>query len=174
MGPINDLSTQPAATGAAAGPQAWFNLRPGEWRPAAASFAMFFSVLSAYYIIRPVRDEMGVALGKDALHQLFTVVFFVMLAAVPAFGAVASRFPRRTVLPVLYVFFIANLVVFWALFKSGSTGTALSATFFVWASVFNLFVVSLFWSLMAELWSNKEAKRHYGLISAGGTAGALA
>lgn len=170
MTPINDLSPQPVA-GVPGGP---FGLRPGEWRPVAASFAMFFSVLSAYYIIRPVRDEMGVALGKDTLHHLFTVVFLVMLAAVPAFGAIASRFPRRTVLPLLYAFFIANLILFWALFRSGATGDALSATFFVWASVFNLFVVSLFWSLMAELWSNEEAKRFYGLISAGGTAGALA
>jgi AAA family ATP:ADP antiporter len=168
MAAINGLS------GSAAGLRRWFKVEPHELPPVAAAFAMFFSVLSAYYIIRPVRDEMGVELGKDALHQLFTVVFFVMLAAVPAFVAVASRVPRRYVLPAVYAFFAADLVLFWVLFRAGAAGPGLKAVFFIWASVFNLFVVSLFWSLMAELWTNTEAKRLYGLISAGGTAGALA
>lgn len=138
------------------------------------SFAMFFSVLAAYYIVRPVRDEIGVALGKDALHELFTVVFFVMLAAVPLFGWVASRVPRRYVLPALYVFFAVDLLGFWLAFRTAGHETLAARVFFVWASVFNLFVVSLFWSLMAELWRNEEARRLYGFISAGGTAGALA
>ena len=139
-----------------------------------ASFAMFFALLAAYYIVRPVRDEMGVAAGENAIHRLFTVVFFVMLAAVPAFGLVASRVPRRLVLPGLYAFFVFNLIAFWAVFRFWGTSSAAAATFFVWASVFNLFVVSLFWSLMSELWSTQEAKRLYGFIGAGGTAGALA
>ncbi len=135
---------------------------------------MFFALLSAYYIIRPVRDEIGVALGKDALHQLFTVVFFVMLVLVPLFGFVAARFPRRYVLPSIYIFFAANLVIFWIVMSAVPNNKWALGTFFVWGSVFNLFVVSLFWSLMAELWSHDEAKRLYGFISAGGTAGALA
>jgi ATP:ADP antiporter, AAA family len=139
-----------------------------------ASFAMFFSLLSAYYIIRPVRDEIGVALGKDMLHQLFTIVFVVMLLLVPLFGFIATRFPRRFVLPSIYLFFVANLVAFWLILKSAPSSSASLATFFVWGSVFNLFVVSLFWSLMSELWSHDAAKRVYGFISAGGTAGALA
>ncbi|MEQ1719099.1 MAG: MFS transporter, partial [Hyphomicrobium sp.] len=139
-----------------------------------ASFTMFFALLSAYYIVRPVRDEMGVAVGKDAIHHLFSIVFLVMLAAVPLFGWVASRFPRRFVLPGIYLFFALNLIAFWMVFKSAGAGASAAAAFFVWGSVFNLFVISLFWSLMAELWSNEEAKRLYGFISAGGTAGALA
>ncbi|MET0406752.1 MAG: MFS transporter [Hyphomicrobium sp.] len=139
-----------------------------------ASFVMFFALLSAYYIVRPVRDEIGVALGKDALHQLFTVVFFVMLALVPFFGFIAARFPRRYVLPAIYAFFALNLVAFWLVLKASPDDHAALATFFVWGSVFNLFVVSLFWSLMSELWSHDAAKRLYGFISAGGTAGALA
>ena len=87
-------------------------------RRSLASFAMFFALLSAYYIIRPVRDEIGVTLGKDALHELFTVVFFVMIALVPLFGFVASRFPRRLVLPAIYIFFASNLVVFWFAMKA--------------------------------------------------------
>ncbi|MEZ5899330.1 MAG: MFS transporter [Hyphomicrobiaceae bacterium] len=139
-----------------------------------ASFAMFFALLAAYYIVRPVRDEMGVEVGKDEIHHLFTMVFFVMLAAVPAFGLVATRFPRRLVLPSLYAFFALNLIGFWVVFRFWGIAPAAAGTFFVWASVFNLFVVSLFWSLMSELWSTQEAKRLYGFIGAGGTAGALA
>lgn len=139
-----------------------------------ASFAMFFALLAAYYIVRPVRDEMGVTVGKDQLHQLFTVVFLVMLAAVPLFGFVASRLPRRLVLPGLYLFFALNLAAFWALFKSSGATQVSAAVFFVWGSVFNLFAVSLFWALMSELWASEEAKRLYGFIGAGGTAGALA
>lgn len=150
------------------------SVKRGEVAALFASFTMFFSLLCAYYIVRPVRDEMGVTVGKDQIHHLFSVVFLVMLAAVPLFGWVASRFPRRLVLPGVYAFFALNLVGFWALLKSAGAGEMAAGAFFIWASVFNLFVISLFWSLMSELWSNEEAKRLYGFISAGGTAGALA
>ncbi len=149
-------------------------VEPEEVAALLSSFAMFFALLSAYYIVRPVRDDIGVTLGKDSLHQLFTIVFFVMLLLVPLFGFVAARFPRRYVLPAIYIFFASNLVVFWGVMKSTPDNHIALATFFVWGSVFNLFVVSLFWSLMSELWSHAAAKRLYGFISAGGTAGALA
>ena len=139
-----------------------------------ASFVMFFALLAAYYIVRPLRDEMGVTVGKDEIHHLFTIVFFVMLAAVPLFGLIASRVPRRFVLPAIYVFFAANMLAFWAVFKTSGPTTVSAGAFFIWASVFNLFVVSLFWSLMSELWSNEEAKRLFGFIAAGGTAGSFA
>jgi AAA family ATP:ADP antiporter len=147
---------------------------PDEISALLASFAMFFALLSAYYIIRPVRDEIGVALGKDALHQLFTVVFALMIVLVPLFGFIATRFPRRLVLPAVYLFFVLDLVIFWLVLKARHDDPWAAGSFFVWGSVFNLFVVSLFWSLMSELWSHEEAKRLYGFISAGGTAGALA
>ncbi|WP_092868260.1 NTP/NDP exchange transporter [Hyphomicrobium facile] len=150
------------------------DVAPGEISALLASFAMFFALLSAYYIIRPVRDEMGVSLGKDSLRELFTVVFVVMLVLVPLFGFVATRFPRRYVLPSIYSFFSVNLVIFWLVLKASPGDQWVAGSFFVWASVFNLFVVSLFWSLMSELWSHEEATRLYGFISAGGTAGALA
>ncbi|MES1179776.1 MAG: MFS transporter, partial [Hyphomicrobium sp.] len=161
-----------------AAPASWLrrfvNVEADEVRAVLASFAMFFALLSAYYIIRPVRDEIGVALGQDALHQLFTVVFAVMLVLVPLFGFVAARFPRRLVLPAIYIFFAVNLVIFWLVMRASPGNPWALGTFFVWGSVFNLFVVSLFWSLMSELWAHEEAKRLYGFISAGGTAGALA
>ena len=145
-----------------------------EIRAVVASFVMFFALLAAYYIIRPVRDEMGVSVGRDDIGRLFTVVFVVMLAAVPLFGWIASRFPRRLVLPGLYCFFAANMLAFWLTFHVWGPSRVTASVFFVWASVFNLFVISLFWSLMSELWSNEQAQRLFGFISAGGTAGALA
>lgn len=159
-------------------PQSWLSrlvrIEPGEAAAVITSFVMFFALLSAYYVIRPVRDEMGVAIGKDALPDLFAVVFIVMLGLVPVFGFVASRVPRRIVLPSLYLFFALNLAGFWWLLRDPSPLRGAASGFFIWASIFNLFVVSLFWSLMSELWSSTEAKRLYGFISAGGTAGALA
>ena len=138
------------------------------------SFAFFFFVLCAYYIIRPLRDEMGVSLGPARLQWLFSAVFAVMLAAVPLFGWVVSSFARRRIVPIVYGFLIANLLIFWGLFAAGVHGTLVAATFFVWVSVFNLFVVSLFWSLMSDLYRSEQARRLYGFIAAGGSAGALA
>lgn len=137
------------------------------------AFALFFSVLTAYYIIRPVRDEMAVMLGRDALEHLFVYVFLVMLALVPVFGAIVRDVPRQRVLPVVYLFFIATLVAFWLVLSRNGQTRAVAQTFFIWASVFNLFVISLFWSLMAELWRSTQAKRLYGFIAAGGSCGAL-
>ncbi len=150
------------------------HLERGELTALLVSFAYFFLVLSAYYIIRPVRDEMGVALGRDALEKLFTTVFFVMLAAVPLYGWIVSHVARRLIVPVVYLFFVANLLLFWLLLGAGATSPALAGTFFVWSSVFNLFVVSLFWITMSDLWHTDQAKRLYGFIAAGGSAGALA
>jgi AAA family ATP:ADP antiporter len=138
------------------------------------SFAYFLSVLCAYYIIRPVRDEMGVAVGTIGLQRLFVIVFFVMVAAVPLFGWVVSTFPCRRIVPIVYGFFIVNLIGFWSLFQAGMYGPAVAGTFFVWASVFNLFVVSLFWILLSDLYRTDQARRLYGIIAAGGSAGALA
>jgi AAA family ATP:ADP antiporter len=149
-------------------------LEPGELGAVLWSFTFFFAVLSSYYVIRPLRDEMGVAVGPDGLKYLFLVVFLVMLAAVPVFGWVVATFPRRRVAPIVYVFFTASLLVFWTLLDAGPPGFWLAAGFFVFVSVFNLFVVSLFWSVMADVWSSDAARRVYGFIAAGGSIGALA
>jgi ATP:ADP antiporter, AAA family len=137
------------------------------------SFGYFLAVLCAYYIIRPVRDEVGVTVGKDNLQQLFVIVFLVMLAAVPLFGWVVSTFPKRKIVPVVYGFFITHLIVFWALFQAGIHGVVISSCFFVWGSVFNLFVISLFWILLSDLYRTEQAKRLYGFIAAGGSVGAV-
>ena len=138
------------------------------------SFAYFFCLLCSYYLLRPVRDEMGIQGGVDNLPRLFTWTFLIMLAAVPLFGWASSRFPRRKLLPMVYLFFAANLLAFYGLMQSGIAPARVAQAFFIWVSVFNLFVVSVFWSFMADLFRNEQARRLYGFISAGGSSGALA
>ena len=138
------------------------------------AFSYFFALLCAYYIVRPMRDEMGIAGGVEHLQWLFTGTFVTMLAAVPLFGWVTSRFSRQQFLPMVYGFFIANLLIFFVLFRSGLTQVWVARAFFIWASVFNLFIVSVFWSFKADLFNDAQARRLFGFIAAGGTTGALA
>lgn len=149
------------------------NVQGGELRALVWSFLYFFSLLSSYYIVRPMRDEMGVSGGVENLQWLFSGTFLVMLAAVPLFGWVSSRYERGRFLPYVYYFFISNLVLFFLLFKSDVTHAYVARAFFIWASVFSLFVVSVFWSFMADIYSNEQARRLFGIIAAGGTTGAL-
>ena len=148
-------------------------IEPGERAGMAWSFVYFLCVLAAYYIVRPVRDEMGVVAGKDGLERIFIYVFLVMLAAVPVFSWIVAHFSRRLVVPVIYLFFIANLIAFRFALGIGES-KLLAQTFFVWASVFNLFTISLFWIVMSEHWNSDQAKRLYGFIAAGGSIGGIA
>ncbi len=146
----------------------------GEIAASLWSFAYFYALLAGYYVLRPIRDEMAIQVGQAQLHELFTAVFLTMFAVAPVFGWLTRTFPRRRLLPWLYAFFVANLVTFHALFEPGGTQAGLVArAFFVWVSVFNLFAISVFWSFMADLYDTAQAKRLYGFIAAGGTAGAL-
>jgi AAA family ATP:ADP antiporter len=138
------------------------------------AFSGFFSLLCGHYVIRPMRDEMGVAGGVEHLQWMFSATFIAMLATTPLFGWVTRRFAPPRFLPYVYSFFIAGLLLFYALFTSDLSGPLAARAFFVWASVFNLFVVSVFWSLMVDIFDNEQAKRLFGVIAAGGTAGAIA
>jgi AAA family ATP:ADP antiporter len=149
-------------------------VEPGEASALGWSFLYFFSLLSGYYVLRPLRDEMGIAGGIAQLPWVFTGTFFAMLAAVPLYGWCAARFARRRFLPIVYLFFIANLLVFFALFHAVSEPAWVARAFFIWVSVFNLFVVSVFWSFMVDLYSDAQARRLFGFIAAGGSAGAIA
>ncbi len=137
------------------------------------SFVYFFCVLAAYYILRPVRDEMGVLSGAHSLPWLFGAVFLTMLAVIPLFGWVAGRLPIRRLLPTVYGFFVLNLLGFFMALQSGFELTVIGPIFFVWLSVFNLFVVSVFWSFMADVFPTHAARRLFGCISAGGSLGAM-
>src|SRR5262245_14216080 len=149
-------------------------VRPEEVRAMLWSFAYFFCLLAGYYILRPLRDEMGVAGGVRNLQWLFTATFLVMLAAVPLYGWLVARVPRRRFIPLVYHFFVLNLALFWVLLALDVERQTVARVFFVWISVFVLFAVSVFWSFMADVWSSAQGKRLYGFIAAGGSAGSLA
>jgi len=149
------------------------NVRPGEVRALCWSFGYFFCLLAGYYVLRPLRDEMGIAGGVHNLPWLFTATFIVMLAVVPVFGAVVARLPRRRFIPLVYHFFVANIAIFWLLLALDIGTIHVARVFFVWISVFNLFAVSVFWSFMADLFASEQGKRLFGFIAAGGSAGAL-
>ncbi|MFC4353401.1 NTP/NDP exchange transporter [Fodinicurvata halophila] len=149
------------------------NLQDREFPALALAFVYFFCLLGGYYILRPVRDQMGIAGGVDNLQWLFTGTFIAMLCAVPAFGWLVARFPRRRFMPTVYRFFIANLALFWLLFQWPEAEVHTARAFFIWVSVYNLFVISVFWSYMADIFTRQQGARLFGAIAAGGTMGAL-
>ena len=130
-------------------------LRAGELKRVGLAFASFFLLLCSYYILRPVRDEMGVQSGVDRLQWLFTGTFLFTLLTVPIFGWAVKRVPRVYLLPVVYGFLIANLLAFYATFAAGVT-VVTAAAFFIWLSVFNLFVVSLSRGEVLEVFRRPE------------------
>ena len=146
---------------------------PQERAAALWSFGYFFTLLAGYYVLRPLRDQMGIAGGVKALPWLFTATFVTLLVAQPLYGALVARLPRARFIPIVNHFFAANLVLFWLLFTLGIEKVIVARVFFVWVSVFNLFAVVVFWSFMADLFTSEQGKRLFGFIGAGGTAGAL-
>lgn len=154
-----------------------FGVRRHEFVAAAWSFAYFFCLLAAYYTLRSVREAMAIVSGVENIPWLYTGTFTIMLVATPIFGWVVSRYPRRTFLPWVYYFFILNVLMFFAAFTALEERDAaivwVARAFFVWLSVFNLFVVAVFWSFMVDIWSREQSRRLFGLISAGGSTGAF-
>jgi AAA family ATP:ADP antiporter len=149
-------------------------VKPHETTAMLFGFAYFFCLLCGYYLLRPLRDAMGLVGGVDNLQWLFTATFVSMLVLVPVFGAVATRWPPRRFIPYVYRFFAINVLIFGALFATGTAEVAVSRIFFVWISVFNLFVISIFWSVIADNFKSGQGGRLFGFIAAGGTVGALA
>jgi len=151
------------------------DVREDELRALLLSCAYFFCVLSAYYVLRPIRDEMGIAGGVRNLPWLFTGTLLATLAAQPFFAALVARFPRRQFIPYTYRFFMLNLVGFFILLKvlPAENQVWVGRAFFIWTSVFNLFVVSVFWAFMADVFHPEQGKRLFGFIGVGGTAGGI-
>src|SRR6185437_5551740 len=146
---------------------------PQERAAALWSFAYFFTLLAGYYVLRPLRDQMGIAGGVKTLPWLFTATFLALLVAQPLYGALVARLPRTRFIPIVYHFFVVNLALFWLLLTLGIATTLVARVFYVWVSVFNLFAVAVFWSFMADLFTADQGKRLFGFIGAGGTAGSL-
>lgn len=169
--------TAEAHDGAAGVLQRWIACavpaKPAERSAALWSFAYFFTLLAGYYVLRPLRDEMGIAGGVKNLPWLFTATFLALIVAQPFYGALVARLTRARFIPIVYHFFAANLVLFWLLLIF-HVGTAIVArVFYVWLAVFSLFAVAVFWSFMADIFTADQGKRLFGFIGAGGTAGAL-
>jgi ATP:ADP antiporter, AAA family len=152
------------------------DVRAEESRAVVLAGTAFFCILTSYYMIRPVRDQLSGAVGALSLPLFYAATFVATLLMTPLFGALVTRFPRRRLMVWSYSFFIACLVAFVPAFMhQDAIGARLLGTvFFVWVSVFNLFVVSLFWSFMADIWASAQARRLFAYVALGGTAGALA
>jgi ATP:ADP antiporter, AAA family len=148
-------------------------LQPGEAPALLASFATLLCMFASYTILRPVRDALGITSGLDKIPYLFWGVFVVMLLLQPVYGWLTSRFPRTVFLPWVYVFFAANLIAFYLWFRVQDDHTWIARAYFVWVSVFNLFVVAAFWSLMADVFNKEQAGRLFGFIWAGASTGGL-
>ena len=151
------------------------DIRPSEVRAVLLSAAYFFFVLSSYYILRPIRDEMGAAGGVENIPWLFTGTLIGMLLAQPLFAALVARTPRRRFIPLTYRFFMLNLLLFFLALRTmpESQHVWIGRAFYIWTSVFNLFVVSVFWGFMADLFRREQGKRLFGFIGLGGTIGAI-
>jgi ATP:ADP antiporter, AAA family len=163
------------------------NFRQGELPLAVLSALFYFCVLCGYFFLRPVREAMGVSRGMDDLRWLFVASSFASLIIVLMFGGVVSRLDRRRFIPVGYLFVIACLIVFAGLLAAdgllggGLIGTDAGTTFalvvgysfFVWLTVINLFVNSLFWAFMVDVFNVDQGKRMFAFIGIGGTLGAI-
>ncbi|GHA77877.1 MFS transporter [Lysobacter bugurensis] len=141
----------------------------------AYSCVYFFCVLAAYYAARPVRDQLIAAVGATQLPWFYGATFVATLVLTPTFAVVVARWPRRVAVPAVYGFFIACLLAFVPLFANEGllSPRALGTVFFVWISVFNLFVVSVFWVVMSDIWTQEQSRRLFPLIAVAGTAGAV-
>src|SRR3954469_25712705 len=149
--------------------------RPGEAAALLWSWAYIFAVLSSYYVMRPIRDQMGVAGGVKNLQWLFLGTLVVMLLLNVPFSALVKTLPRSRFIPITYRFFALSLLVFAAAFHMADESAMvwLGRAFFIWISVFNLFVVSVFWALIVDTFGSEDGKRLFGFIAAGATIGAI-
>ena len=146
---------------------------PDEAVPVGWAFLYFFCLLCGYYILRPVRDEMAIEGGVQQLSWMMTATFVTLLLVTPIFGWLSARAPRYRLLLIVYAFFGLNLVLFFVAMMGHLSPQWAARTFFVWLSVFNLFVVSVFWSVMADLFTPTQGARLFGVIAAGGSIGAM-
>lgn len=152
------------------------DVRRSELAALVLSAVYFFCILTSNYILRPVRDQLGLAGGQIDLAHNFLGTLIAIVIATPLFAWLVTKFSRQRFIPMMYRFFALNLVVFWALMRFGPEPWQrwLNQVFFAWVSMFNLFAVAVFWSLMADIFSLEQSKRLFGPITVGGSLGAIA
>lgn len=149
------------------------NAKSGEVRALLWSFAYFFFLLSTYYMLLPIRDAFGIRGGPQDLPWLFLGTFIVALITAPLQATIAAKLPRHRFVPVIYLFLVLNMVVFWLLLRAEVAPDIVAKAFFVWLTVFSVFTVSIFWTFMSDLYSTEQGKRLFGFIAAGGSLGTI-
>src|SRR6478609_10564184 len=152
------------------------DVRGDEVRASLLAFVFNFAVLGGYYVIRPIRDEIGADRGVENLPWMYTGTLVGMLVANALYGIIVARMSRRRFIPIAYRFAIANLFIFFLLMRTmpaGQERAVLAPIFFVWVSVFNLFATTMFWSFMADLFTPEQGKRLFGFIAVGGSIGGI-
>src|SRR5213592_4191335 len=152
------------------------DVRAAEARALWLGFAFHFLILTAYYIVKPIRDSIAASNRLETLPWMFTATLIVMLIANTIFAAIVARMERRKFIPFAYAFFILVLALFFVLMRTGSPGQQVwtGRAFYVWVSVFNLFNTAIFWAFMTDLFTVEQGIRLYAFIAVGGTVGAIA
>ena len=165
--------SSPPAPGAASRFAALFNVRPHETPVVMAGLVMFFLLFAGYFMLRPIRETMGVAGGVDNLQWLFTGTFVATLAVLPAYGWIASKVSRRRIVPWMFGVVVASLLGYGGAMLARPDDVWLARTFYIWVSVINLLMISLAWSVLADVMDSHEAKRLFALIAGGASLGGL-
>ena len=165
--------SSPPAPGAASRFAALFNVRPHETPVVMAGLVMFFLLFAGYFMLRPIRETMGVAGGVDNLQWLFTGTFVATLAVLPAYGWIASKVSRRRIVPWVFGVVVASLLGYGGAMLARPDDVWLARTFYIWVSVINLLMISLAWSVLADVMDSHEAKRLFALIAGGASLGGL-
>src|SRR5690554_5729140 len=155
------------AAGIARWLQGAFNVEYDEAGAVVAGFAMFFQLFAGYFMLRPVRETMGIAGGVDNLQWLFTGTFVATLAAMPLFGWIAGRVRRRRILYWVYGFFVGNLLAFAACFIAMPGDPWIARAFYIWLSVFNMIAISVAWSVLVDVLTSAQSRHLFALMAAG-------
>lgn len=173
---MTELAPTPASTNSLPAETSWWSkIEPHERAAVGWATGWFYCILLGYLVVRPVRETMGSIGGTKQLQYMMLATFVAMLAAVPVYSMLVAKLPRRWLVRVVYHFFATSLVALFLVMQSESESVRIwsARIFFVWVNVFAFFATSVFWSVLADLFSSSQAKRLFGFTAAGGTAGAI-
>lgn len=151
----------------------FIDIKEEEARVLFFSWCYFFFLMIGYYIMRPIRDELGAASGANSLPWLFTGTLAITILLNPIFAWLVTKFSVRRFISISYRFFIANIIIFFTIFHLLPNNVWVGRIFFIWISVFNLFIVSLFWAFTVDAFHSEQGKRLFGFIGSGGSVGAV-
>lgn len=149
------------------------SIKDNEVKAATLSFSFIFILMTAYYIVRPVRDALASDWTDAEVSTLWTLNFFISTGIVALYGLAVARMPFRKLVPGIYAFFAASFIIFYAAVQTTDDTVLINKAFYLWVSVFALFHVSVFWSFMSDTFNKEQAGRLFAMIAAGASAGAI-